>query len=88
MKMLSRAVLGGTWLTLLWAAPALAGSELPQPPQVLGETVRPPGSVSGSLAFTGAEGTIRLWMVLAAVLVVAGVALLIATRRLRRREAE
>jgi hypothetical protein len=51
---------------------------------VLGKTVSPPRG----LAFTGAEGTIRLWMVLAAVLLVAGAALLIAARRLRRRGAE
>lgn len=76
-------VLGGAWLTLLWAAPALAGSELPEP-DVLGQVVRPAGGVSpGSLAFTGSGGTIRLWMVLAAALLVAGVALLIASRRRR-----
>jgi hypothetical protein len=88
MKKLGLAVLGGAWLTLLWAAPALAGSELPQPPEVLGKTVRPPGGVSGSLAFTGAGATIRLWMVLAAAMLIAGAALLIATRRRRGRETE
>ena len=81
MKKIGLAVLGGTWLTLLWAAPALAGSELPEP-DVLGQVVRPAGGLApGSLAFTGSGGTIRLWMVLAAALLVAGVALLIASRR-------
>ncbi len=88
MKRVALAVLAGACFALLSAAPALAGSELPQPHEVLGRVVRPPGATSGSLAFTGAGGTIRLWMVLAAVLLVAGVALLIATRRLRRRAAE
>jgi hypothetical protein len=57
----------------------VAGPPTSSPPEVLGKTVSPPSG----LAFTGAEGTIRLWMVLAAVLLVAGVALLIATRRRR-----
>ena len=84
MKRLAVVVLGGACFALLSAAPALAGSELPQPHEVLGRVVRPPGAASGTLAFTGAEGTIRLWMVLAAVLLVAGVTLLVAARRLRR----
>ncbi len=88
MKRVALAVLAGGCFALLSVAPALAGSELPQPHEVLGRVVRPPGATSGSLAFTGAGGTIRLWMVLAAALLVGGVALLIATRRLRRRGAE
>jgi len=82
MKRLALAALGGACFVLLSAAQALASSELPQPHKVLGRVVRPPGA-SGSLAFTGAGGTIRLWMVLAAALLIVGTALLIATRRRR-----
>lgn len=69
-------------LVVLMAAPALAGSELPPPddPNVRGVVVQPPG-VTGGIAFTG--GNVRMWMVLAAALLVMGVALLIAGRRRR-----
>jgi hypothetical protein len=68
--------------------PALAGSELPQPHRVLGRVVRPPGAASGSLAFTGSGGAVRVWMVLAAALLIVGTALLIATRRRRAADTE
>jgi hypothetical protein len=82
MKRVALAALGGACFALLSVAQALASSELPQPHRVLGRVVRPPGA-SGSLAFTGAGGTIRLWMVLAAALLIVGTAVLIATRRRR-----
>ena len=88
MKRLAVVVLGGACFALLSAAPALAGSELPQPHEVLGRVVRPPGAASGTLAFTGAEGTIRVWMVLAAALLIIGTALFIATRRRRAADTE
>ena len=76
-------------LIVLLAAPALAGSELPPPddPNVQGVVVQPPGAVvqppgaTGGIAFTG--GNVRMWMVLAAALLVVGVTLLIAGRRSR-----
>ena len=69
-------------LVVLLAAPALAGSELPPPddPNVQGVVVQPPGA-TGGIAFTG--GNVRMWMVLAAALLVVGLALLIAGRRRR-----
>jgi hypothetical protein len=88
MKRLALAGLAGVCFALLSAVPALAGSELPQPHKVLGRVVRPPGAASGSLAFTGAGGTIRLWMVLAATLLIVGATLLIATRRRRAADTE
>lgn len=88
MKRLVLAALAGACFAILSVAPALAGSELPQPHEVLGRVVRPPGAASGSLAFTGAGGAIRLWMVLAAALLIVGTALLIATRRRRAGDTE
>lgn len=69
-------------LVVLWAVPALAGSELPPPndPNVRGLVVQPPGA-TGGIAFTG--GNVRMWMVLAVGLLVVGAALLIAGRRRR-----
>ena len=72
-------------LFVLLAVPALAGSELPPPndSNVQGIVVQPPGAAgaTGGIAFTG--GNVRMWMVLAAALLVVGVALLIAGRRRR-----
>jgi len=85
-------------LLVLLAVPALAGSELPPPndSNVQGIVVRPPGAgapnvqgvvqppgagATGGIAFTG--GNVRMWMVLAAALLVVGLALLIAGRRRR-----
>jgi len=76
-------------LLVLLAVPALAGSELPPPndSNVQGIVVRPPGvqppsaGATGGIAFTG--GNVRMWMVLAAALLVVGLALLIAGRRRR-----
>jgi len=71
-------------LIVVLAAPALAGSELPPPddPNVQGVVVQPPGAgATGGIAFTG--GNVRMWMVLAAALLVVGVTLLIAGRRSR-----
>ena len=70
-------------LLVLLAVPALAGSELPPPndSNVQG-VVQPPGAgATGGIAFTG--GNVRMWMVLAAALLVVGLALLIAGRRRR-----
>lgn len=89
MKRFGYALFGGLSLTLLTAMPALAegGSSVPEPedigPQVI---VRAPGGdvvqAPGGVAFTGSE--ITLWMVLAAALLVVGVAFYVLGRRRAR----
>ena len=71
-------LLGAICLNLVLMAPALAGSELNQPPA--GEVIRPPGSTDAT-AFTGANVT--MWMVLAVALLAVGVALFLVGRRRR-----
>ena len=90
MKRFGYALLGGLFLTMLTAMPALAqGSQVPNPevedvgPQVIvrapgGEVVQAPGGV----AFTGSE--ITLWMVLAAAFLAVGVAFYVLGRRRAR----
>jgi len=82
MKRLGLLVPSAVCLVVLMAVPALAGSELPPPddPNVRGVVVHPPGA-TGEIAFTG--GNVRMWMVLAAGLLVIGMALLLAGRRRR-----
>ena len=88
MKRFGYALLGGLFLTMLTAMPALAqGSQVPTPeddvgPQVI---VRAPENVvqaPGGVAFTGSE--ITLWMVLAAALLAVGVTFYVLGRRRAR----
>lgn len=74
MKRVAASILVGLCMTLLAASPALAQSEIP-PPDVGGTVVTPPDGT----AFTGAS--VSLWIVLAAALLVAGVALVAISRR-------
>ena len=86
MKRFGYALIGGLFLMLLTAMPAMAegGSNVPEPksdvgPQVI---VRAPENVvqaPGGVAFTGSE--ITLWMVLAAALLAVGVAFYVLGRR-------
>jgi hypothetical protein len=67
--------------------PNVEGVVVQPDPNVQGVVAQPPGAVvqppgaTGGIAFTG--GNVRMWMVLSAALLVAGVALLIAGRRRR-----
>jgi hypothetical protein len=90
MKRFVYALLGGLFLSLLTAMPAMAqGSNLGPPevddvgPQVI---VRAPGGdvvqAPGGVAFTGSE--ITLWMVLAAAFLAVGVTLYVLGRRRAR----
>ena len=82
MKRFGYALIGGLFLTLLTAMPALAQSNVPEPdvgPQVI---VRAPENVvqaPGGVAFTGSE--ITLWMVLAAALLAVGITFYVLGRR-------
>ena len=86
MKRFGYALIGGLFLTLLTAMPAMAegGSNVPGPkpdvgPQVI---VRAPENVvqaPGGVAFTGSE--ITLWMVLAAALLAVGITFYVLGRR-------
>ena len=85
MKRFGYALIGGLFLTLLTAMPAMAQSNVPEPdvgPQVI---VRAPENVvqaPGGVAFTGSE--ITLWMVLAAALLAVGVTFYVLGRRRAR----
>ena len=86
MKRFGYALIGGLFLTLLTAMPALAqGSGLPPDvgPQVIVRAPdRAPGDVvqaPGGVAFTGSEVTV--WMVLAAALLAVGVTFYVLGRR-------
>ena len=91
MKRFGYALIGGLFLTLLTAMPALAQSNVPDPkpdvgPQVIvrapagapGDVVQAPGGV----AFTGSEVTV--WMVLTAALLAVGVTFYLLGRRRAR----
>lgn len=78
-------VLGAVGFNLALVAPALAGpgsngSNIPEP-HVLGNVVTRPDATAFTTAFTGADVT--LWMALVVAMVVVGVALLVVGRRLR-----
>ena len=81
MKRIGIALLGGMALAVCSAATAFAQSDIP-PGGVGGEVVRPPGAAQGTTAFTGSN--VQMWMVLAAALLIVGVALLVAARRRAR----
>jgi hypothetical protein len=76
MKRIASVVLSAVAFCLVTAAPALAGSELPPPggPHVEGKVVH-----AGGTAFTGANITLGALFMVA--LLLAGVALLLVTRR-------
>jgi LPXTG-motif cell wall-anchored protein len=90
MKRFGYALLGGLFLSLLTAMPALAQSVVGPPDEDVGPQVivRAPGSpgdvvqAPGGVAFTGSEVT--LWMVLAAALLAAGVTFFVLGRRRAR----
>jgi LPXTG-motif cell wall-anchored protein len=88
MKRFGYALLGGLFLTLLTAMPALAQSNVGTPEEDVGPQVivRAPGGdvvqAPGGVAFTGSEVT--LWMVLAAALLAVGVAFYVLGRRRAR----
>ena len=86
MKKLGSVVFASVLLFLLSAVPAFAGSELPQPHpgnDIGGVVVHPPGTDPGTTAFTGSGLTVPLWMVVAAALLVVGIAFLVAGRHRR-----
>lgn len=75
-------VLGAVGLNLALVAPALAGpGSSIKKPKVLGNIVTRPDATAFTTAFTGADVT--LWMALVVAMVVVGVALLVASRRWR-----
>lgn len=81
MRKIWLAVAAASSLVVLLGVPAFAGSELPPPddPEVAALVVKPAGQ--GEIAFTGSN--LQVWMLVAAGLLVVGVALLIVGRRRR-----
>jgi LPXTG-motif cell wall-anchored protein len=90
MKKFGYVLIGGLFLTLLTAMPAMAQSVVGPPdeevgPQIIVRAPNTPGDVvqaPGGVAFTGSE--ITLWMVLAAALLAVGVTFYVLGRRRAR----
>lgn len=83
MKRLGIAALGAVMLVLLLVAPALAQSVIEEPPEIGPEVIFPDVVTRpGGQAFTGIDVTV--WMVLAAALLLLGVAFLVAASRRAR----